>query len=324
VTNVFALPVGADGCGYYRSFLPLSHLGKHGHNTALPPRGMTWLPEVDIQADQIDVLAGQLISGPRGMALWEEWAGSAKLAYDLDDDIFSVTYEMSPFYQHPEFVEISRYLIALSDVVTVATPRLAEVVEPINPNVVVLPNCVHRDLLSLERPRRDRVTVGWTPSPSHLHDADYVAPMLRKFLRRNPAVDFHVIGFNYLTTMETRGRHTMWEPDLWDYYRLIDFDIGIAPLAPNRFNRSKSALKALEYAALGIPVVASDLDPYRDFVIDGVTGYLVKHDHEWEKRLRELANDEAMRAEMGANARAHAEGWVIQDRWKEWEAALCS
>jgi glycosyltransferase involved in cell wall biosynthesis len=319
--NVFAVPVGADGCGYYRSFLPLSHLGRHGHNTSLPPRGMTWLPDAELQGDMVDVLAGQLVSGPRGMALWEEWAGHAGLVYDIDDDIFSVTYPMSPFYQHPEFVTISQYLIAMSDLVTVATPRLAEIVSELNPNVTVLPNCVHADLLTIDRPRRDRVTVGWTPSPSHLEDADYIAPMLRRFLRRNPAVDFHVIGFNYLATMETPGRHTMWVDDLWDYYRLIDFDIGIAPLAPSRFNRSKSALKALEYAALGIPVVASDLEPYRDFILDGVTGYLVKHDHEWEKRLRELVNDDAMRTEMGAKAREHAAAFTIQEHWADWERA---
>src|SRR5882762_1680361 len=84
--NIFAVPVGADGCGYYRSFLPLTEVGRHGHNVSLPPRGMTWLPEPELQAEDIDVLAGQLISGPRGMALWEGWAGHAKLIYDIDDD----------------------------------------------------------------------------------------------------------------------------------------------------------------------------------------------------------------------------------------------
>jgi glycosyltransferase involved in cell wall biosynthesis len=56
----------------------------------------------------------------------------------------------------------------------------------------------------------------------------------------------------------------------------------------------------MEYAALGIPVIASDREPYRAFVLDGVTGYLVRHEHEWGKRLYELVNDEAMRVEMGA------------------------
>jgi len=88
------------------------------------------------------------------------------------------------------------------------------------------------------------------------------------------------------------------------------------------FARAKSAVKALEYAALGIPVIASDVGPYREFVLDGVTGYLVRRDHEWERRLRDLANDDAMRIEMGAKAREHARDWTIQANWRHWEQAM--
>jgi glycosyltransferase involved in cell wall biosynthesis len=90
---------------------------------------------------------------------------------------------------------------------------------------------------------------------------------------------------------------------------------------PSRFNRSKSHIKALEYAALGIPVIASDEAPYRDFVVDGVTGFLVRHDHEWALRLRDLVNDAAMRESMGAKAREHARQFSIKEGWKLWEQA---
>jgi glycosyltransferase involved in cell wall biosynthesis len=105
---------------------------------------------------------------------------------------------------------------------------------------------------------------------------------------------------------------------------LVDFDIGIAPLVPTVFAETKSHIKALEYAALGIPVVASDSAAYRDFVIDGVTGFLVKRDHEWARRLGELINDDAMRTEMGVKARELASQWTIQKGWQEWESAYAS
>ena len=63
----------------------------------------------------------------------------------------------------------------------------------------------------------------------------------------------------------------------------------------------------------GDPGRRRDFEPYREFVLHGVTGYLV-HDHEWRRYLPELANDEAMRAEMGAKAREVARGWTIQAR----------
>jgi len=44
--------------------------------------------------------------------------------------------------------------------------------------------------------------------------------------------------------------------------RLGPFEVGVAPLAINEVNRSKSGLKVLEYAALGILPLASDVEAY--------------------------------------------------------------
>jgi glycosyltransferase involved in cell wall biosynthesis len=149
--------------------------------------------------------------------------------------------------------------------------------------------------------------------------------MLSRFLVKNPAVDFHFVGADYTPLLKvdaSRTRHTRWTADVWDYYAGVDFDVGLAPLNPgNAFNRCKSHLKALEYAALGIPVVASHAEPYREFVEHGVTGWLVKRDHEWGRYLRDLVHDEAMRTEMGAAAKRKAAGWTIQERYGAWQAA---
>lgn len=102
-----------------------------------------------------------------------------------------------------------------------------------------------------------------------------------------------------------------------------DFDIGIAPLLDTEFSRSKSPVKCLEYAARGIPVVANDAEPYRNFVKDGVTGYLIPQgrDDLWLKRLTELANDEDMRRKMGEAAREQAREWTIERHWPRWTEA---
>lgn len=323
--KIFGLPVGADGCGYHRCYQPLAELRRRGHNVMLPEKGMVWLPDAELNAGQIDVFAGQLLTGPRGMELWESWAGKTRLVYDIDDDVFNSDHEGSLWHRLPECRDIAAYLISISDLVTVSTEPLVDVVKQYNPNVVVLGNCVHEDLLKLERPRRERVTVGWSGGTSHLRDFRYVAPMLSRFLSQNPAVDFHFVGADYgplLKVAEGRTRRTRWVADVWDYYPSVDFDVGIAPLSPvNEFNRCKSHLKALEYAALGVPVVASDSEPYRGFVEHGVTGFLVRYDHEWGRFLRDLVCDEAMRAEMGAAGRRLAAQWTIQERYGAWQAA---
>ena len=258
--KVFGLPVGADGCGYHRCYQPLAELRRRGHNVMLPERGMVWLPDAELNAGQIDVFAGQLLTGPRGMGLWESWRGKTALVYDIDDDVFNSDHEGSLWHRLPECRDIAAYLLAISDLVTVSTEPLVDVVKRYNPNVVVLRNCVHEDMLKIERPRRERVTVGWSGGTSHLRDFRYAAPMLSRFLARNPAVDFHFVGADYSPLKEWKapqGRHTPWQPDVWDYYAGVDFDIGVAPLDPaSRVSCDSSSTCAMPIAFAASMVAA--------------------------------------------------------------------
>ena len=140
-------------------------------------------------------------------------------------------------------------------------------------------------------------------------------------LDAHPDVDMHWIGTDYSPLVRRPCRFTPWSNDVGDYYKAVDFDIAIAPLADVPFNRAKSHLKALDAAARGIPIIATDMEPYRDFVRDGETGYLVSSEAEWVKRLTDLIHDEAARAEMGAAAFEVAKGYTMQGNWQLWEAA---
>jgi glycosyltransferase involved in cell wall biosynthesis len=184
---------------------------------------------------------------------------------------------------------------------------------------------VPASLLAVNRQRRDRVTIGWAGSPSHEPDMALVAVPLRKFLDGHRDVDLHLIGHDWRSAMGLRRsnvRVTGWAESIPDYWRSIDFDIGLAPLAHSIFAMSKSAIKVLEYGALGIPCLASDEAPYRDAVVDGVTGFLIRRPADWDRRLRELASDAAMRAEMGAAAKAHiAANYSMSTGWQDWERA---
>ena len=41
------------------------------------------------------------------------------------------------------------------------------------------------------------------------------------------------------------------------------WDVGVTPLVDTYFNQVKSNIKLLDYAALGLPIVASDVEPYK-------------------------------------------------------------
>jgi glycosyltransferase involved in cell wall biosynthesis len=303
-------------CGYYRVLLPLRQMELAGHHIGTSHG-------TDPRSADYRIVIGQRVGKVEALPIWRRMAAKHRLVYETDDDVFSIdpSNTMAFLTHAAETVDATQFAAAAAHMVTVSTEPLAEVMRHYNSNVVVLPNHIDGALLDIERPRRERITVGWAGGDSHVRDFHMVAPQLRRFLERNPRVDFHNIGSNYLRTFKIPGRHTDWRQDIFDYYRGIDFDIGIAPLADTVFNRSKSAIKAIEYGALGIPVVASDVGPYRDYVINGKTGYLVRSEHEWGKRLYELVNDEAMRTEMGAAAKEHAAGFTIQTGWRLWEQA---
>jgi hypothetical protein len=83
------------------------------------------------------------------------------------------------------------------------------------------------------------------------------------------------------------------------------WDIGIAPLADTAFNRCKSALKALDYGALALPVLASDRDVYRGSLADGPGGWLLPDDEgAWFVALARLVRDAALRRRLGEGAYA--------------------
>lgn len=272
------------------------------------------------------VIVGQRISRYEALPLWRRLSLKHRLVFETDDDVWAIdpTNFAAKLAHTPDVVEATELAVSYAHLVTVSTVPLAERVSRFNSNVVVLPNRIQAALLDVERPRRDRVTVGWAGGDSHLRDIALVANQLRRFFEQNPDVDHHQIGTDYRTALRLPGRHTPWTRDVWQYYRSVDFDIGLAPLIDSVFNRSKSNIKALEYAALGIPVIASDVEPYRDFVIDGETGFLVRNEWMWKRRLFELVHDEAMRTEMGTRAKQEAAKWTIEEGYQTWLEAYRS
>lgn len=86
------------------------------------------------------------------------------------------------------------------------------------------------------------------------------------------------------------------------------FDIGLYPLPlDNQWVLGKSGLKALQYMAVGLPVVATAIGANYRIIEDGNTGLLVKTKEEWIEKLLLLMNDPALRQKIGSAARLNVE-----------------
>lgn len=326
--KIFFWSADSSGCAYYRCELPASQLAERGHesmvNTIMPREWM----------NTADVIVGQRVSRSDASAIWQRLAneGRAKLVYEIDDDLLDIDHwntQAHSFFGQPEIRANAIRNMEVADLVTASTEPLAEVLSKYNKNIAVLPNFIPAGLLDAPKAEgRKGVVIGWSGGASHKLDLAEVQSEVQKFVRRHPETSLHVIGDAAASAQLTKGinertRFTPWIESVPGFHAAIDFDIALAPLRPSKFNRSKSHIRPLEAAALGIPVIASDFGPYTEFVRHGETGLLVKRPHEWSRHLRQLL-DPSTRLEMGANARKLAEQHTIESNIELWEKALCA
>lgn len=304
--------------GYYRIRLPFEELRKHGHNTV-------HARATDYFDDSWPIMVAQRFGYPGFELEWLKLFSKHAMVWETDDDLWAIdpANKRAAKMFTREFLKGIEFCARSARMVTVTNDYLAERMSRFNPNVVVIPNMIDSALPTVERVRRDRVTIGWAGGDSHRRDLAKITAPLHRIMRTTDAV-VHTIGEDFSDTLRLpagRHRHTGWEAKLIKYYAGIDFDIGLAPLEDTTFTRSKSYIKALEYGALGIPVIASAVGPYLDYVEDGVTGFLVRRESEWVDRMRLLVEDSELRERMGAAAREKATRHTIAAGWPMWEKA---
>lgn len=332
--DVFGWLADRSGCGTLRIMQPFDALAANTDVTT------EYHERLKIKGFMPKVLVGQRVCKDTVTDIWQHISQNEvrpKLVFELDDDLWNIDPSNANAFEWfikgndwraREHHNVQGNLIAnisVADRVTVTTQALANIVSQWNDDVRIVPNTLPSWVVEHERPQRDRLTVGWMGSATHSMDWEQAANPVRQFLKRNPEVQFHLIGGSYGDKFKLPKEQlveTAWIETVEEVWKTIDFDIALAPLRPHVFNQSKSNLKALEMAALGIPVIASDCGPYPEFVEHGVTGFLVKRDHEWGKFLRELTNDEAMRLEMGQAAREKARAWTLEGNIDNWKKAL--
>jgi len=80
-------------------------------------------------------------------------------------------------------------------------------------------------------------------------------------------------------------------------------DIGIYPLSNDPWVYGKSGLKAIQYMAFGLPVVATNIGTTPKIIENMRNGLLVNNDKEWIEALEELVKNPKLRKSLGQAAR---------------------
>ena len=153
---------------------------------------------------------------------------------------------------------------------------------------------------------------------THAADLLMILAPLRDFLRSHKAeIELELVGvFADARVARCFDGHPVRVLDVGDAVHYVKFipwaakhlqwDFALAPLQDSPFNNSKSDIKYLDYAMLGIPAIFSAVSAYTGSVAHGETGWLCANTTEdWSAALEGMFSDAALRAAMARKARAH-------------------
>lgn len=254
---------------------------------------------------------------------------------DLDDwywglDPSNAAYALcQPERNSEENIEHYKEIMKLSDVVTVSTPFLADKMSNWlkHPNVVLVENCVTTEMFAQRPYRNKRPVVGWCGSTSHrsrdLEELQGIFP---------PSFRWHHTGYSPSAPQfsEALGipvhRLTTLPPLPPEEYakRGFCFDIGIAPLSDKPFNAAKSWIKAIEYAAAGVPFVASKRAEYVRLQEEYGIGRIANTPEEWLENIGELGDPRQRLLEAKRNRRIVEEFLDVKRMASEWDRLIAS
>ena len=97
--------------------------------------------------------------------------------------------------------------------------------------------------------------------------------------------------------------------------QLIKFDIGVLPYPESVYNSERFPLKLLEYAAIGLPIIASDTTVHRN-LIDETFGLFYKKGSpdQLSDAILKIRKNSAMYAEMSSRARQFSLSYTYDER----------
>lgn len=189
----------------------------------------------------------------------------------------------------------------------------------------LIPNCVPERFLGIENKPNEMVTVGWAGwVKTHPEDLQTTHGAINEALSKQNARFMAIGDVDMFNKLQIRNRYPHeFHPGVgFDEYPDVvsKLDIGIVPLADTPFNRGKSWLKALEYAALGVaPVVSPTPDNQRLVELGGA--YVARSPKAWRDAVRTLIVNEEERFDLVKRARTLAADWTVEaNAWRWWEA----
>jgi glycosyltransferase involved in cell wall biosynthesis len=228
------------------------------------------------------------------------------LVFDFDDAVFLPnTSEANRLLQVLKFPRKVKAIMRASAAVTAGNDHLASYAARYNPAVTMVPTVVDTERWTPGPDRGERsgpLRVGWIGTPSTTRYLAGLGPVLEA-VATTQRFTLRIAG----TGEPLSFRGVQVEPLPWTLEGEVDLfngcDVGVYPLDDDEWARGKCGLKAIQFMACGIPVVAAAVGVNRTIIQDGINGFLAASPEEWVEKLSWLLTDAALRAKLGRAGR---------------------
>jgi len=237
---------------------------------------------------------------------------------------------------------IVRYLAREASGIIVSTKTLKERFSRLNPSVIEVPNQLDEHLFSNSSNRKkllekEKFVIGYMGTLTHDGDLMMVYQALRTILRKyDGQIEFQLVGgvsdpavlrafdglpLNVLSIPINDISYPKFVP--W-MIQNIHWDLAIAPLEDNHFSRHKSDLKFLDYSALRIPGIYSQMPVYEMTVKHLENGFLAQNTPAaWIDALECLIEDPSLRKHLATSAQLYVFSQrTLEHRATDWQKAI--
>lgn len=268
---------GADA--WYRAVAPASVLRYNGWDVTTQGLHLS-------NSDEFDVLVLQRQCDSAAELIMRDFQGQGKpVIYDVDDWLFGMPPSWGCYKDYFQrgtgkprsTITFHERILRRADLVTCPTEALAEKLRAYNERVRVLPNCVlwcDWDIVIPPEKMLDGPVIGWMGLPYHWDNWRTIALSVEQAVM-DVGGYLAILGFPEVVHLfsDRLVERTVVQPlvpfaQFADMRTLIaSFDVAIAWLDDTPFNRCKSPLRALQYGAAGVPMVASRV--VYESVLDG-------------------------------------------------------
>ncbi len=214
----------------------------------------------------------------------------------------------------PGYAKVAKEALGIASTVIVYNTWTADLVRPYNPRVRIIPSGVDtKEFRPAAERSMNRTVVTLVPGRvGERHKGrDFLAKVIRLMEKQRPNMVFHITGMrSYFSGPNVVEKGWLSQSELPGLYQAADVAF-IPSLWPEPLG-----IIALEAAASGLPIVASEVGGLKELVQHGRTGFLVRPgdvDAATEV-LSRLCDDRELREQLGREARAMCEenfGWDV-------------